>query len=479
MLQYIVYIPLMLILSILSGCITVGPDYEKPATALPAEWRTGLKGGLVAEEMDSQTLSQWWNVFNDVKLSSLIDRALAGNLDLKQAKARVREAQARRGVERAGLFPTLQATASAGRSKSREDNGTGKINQTIDMYSAGFDTAWEIDVFGGVRRSVEAAEADIEASREDLRDVLVALIAEVALNYIDVRTMQSRIDAAEGNLQTQSETCRLVVWQQEAGLSDALAVQQATYNLETTRSQLPTLRTGREEAMNRIAVLLGEQPGVLHRELEEQKPVPVPPAEVAVGVPADVLRQRPDVRRSERELAAQSARIGVAVAELYPKLTLSGSIGIETLSVPGMHSTHTNTISGGPQITWAVFKAGAIRQNIKIQTALQEQALMTYESAVLTALEEVENALTAYAEEQLKNRHLQAATRAAASAVELSQHKYQAGLTDFNNVLEAERSLLSLQDELAQSSGTMASNLVVLYKALGGGWEATAGDEKR
>lgn len=469
----------VLSLFIITGCITVGPDYKRPSTALSKEWRTNLEGGLKAGEVDVKTLSAWWNAFNDSKLSSLIDRAISGNLDLRQAKARVREARARRGVAQAGLFPTLQADGSATRSKSREDTGTGKVSETRDLYSAGFDTNWEIDIFGGVRRSVEAAEADFEASREDVRDVLVTLIAEVALNYIDLRTMQSRIDVAENNLQTQSETCQLVLWQYQAGLSDGLAYQQATYNLETTRAQLPTLRTGREEAINRIAVLLGEQPGEVHQELQQQESIPTASLEVAVGVPADVLRHRPDVRRTERELAAQSARIGVATADLYPKFTLNGSIGLETLSLPGMPSTHTNAMTGGPQVSWAIFKGGAIRQNIEIQTALQEQARISYEATILTALEEVENALTACAEEQLRKKHLQEATRAAVNAVELSQYKYQAGLTDFSNVLISERSLLSLQDQLAQSSGTVAANLVGLYKALGGGWETLEFDDRQ
>ncbi len=242
---------------------------------------------------------------------------------------------------------------------------------------------------------MEAAEADLQASQEDLSDALVSLLAEVALNYVEVRKYQELLTVAESNLATQKETFELTQWRQQAGLSDELAVQQARYNLERTRSQIPTLRTGLEEAKNNLAVLLGEQPGKLHGELEERKPVPVANPAVAAGGPADVLRQRPDVRLAERELAAQTARIGVATAELYPKLTLSGSIGLEAFSSSNLFSSGSRTAGGGAGVTWRIFDAGAIRKNIEVQTALQEQALMAYETAVLNALREVENALTA------------------------------------------------------------------------------------
>ena len=324
---------------------------------------------------------------------------------------------------------------------------------------------------------MEAATGDLQASEEDLRNVLVSLLAEVASNYVEVRTYQALIAVAEANLEAQTETYQLTQWRYEAGLSDELAVQQARYNLENTRSLIPALRTGLEEAMNRIAVLLGEQPGKVHAELEKREPIPVTPLKVAVGVPADLLRRRPDVRQAERQLAAQTARIGVATADLYPKFTLSGSIGLEALSLSNLSSRRL-TVTGGPQITWSIFKGGAIRQNIEVQSALQEQALIQYEATILGALEEVENALVAYAEVQQRRQSLSEATQAAQKAVELAQHKYQAGLTDFNNVLDAQRSLLSLQEQLTQSEGSVTSNLIRLYKALGGGWTSMAPDEK-
>jgi NodT family efflux transporter outer membrane factor (OMF) lipoprotein len=360
---------------------------------------------------------------------------------------------------------------------SRNSKDTG-YDQTSSLYRAGFDASWELDVFGGIRRSVQAAGADLQACEEDLRDTLVSLLAEVAVNYIELRTFQARLAVAESNLEAQSETHRLVTWRYEAGLSDALATQEARYNLENTRSQIPPLRTGQEEALNRIAVLLGEQPGNVHKELEKISPIPTTPLKVAIGIPAEALRRRPDVRKAERELAAQTARIGAAKADLYPRFTLSGSIGLEALSVNRLFSLSNRTRSGTPLVTWPVFDGGAIRQNIEIQTALQEQALIQYENKVLTALEEVENAVVAYAEEQQRSLALREASLAAEQAVELAGNKYQAGLANFISVLDAQRSLLSFQDQLAQSNGAITSNLVRLYKALGGGWESIAPEGK-
>jgi NodT family efflux transporter outer membrane factor (OMF) lipoprotein len=465
-----------LVVIILTGCALVGPNYVPPKASVSKDWHAQLKGGLTAQEMNPQTLAAWWSTLGDPALSRLIERAVSGNLDLKKSGARIREARARRGIAKAGLFPTLDASGSVVRSRSSEDTGTGT---TSSLYAVGMDAAWELDIFGGVRRSVEAADADLGASQEGLRDVLVSLLAEVALNYMDVRTYQARLAVAEENLAAQSETYQLTLWRFEAGLSDLLVVEQARYNLENTRSQIPTLRTGSEQGMNRIAVLLGEQPGTVHTELEQYKPRPFIPLQVAIGVPAEVLRQRPDVRQAERELAAQTARIGVATADLYPKFKLSGSIGLEAFSFGNLVSYGSRTLSGGPSATWRIFDAGAIRQNIELQSALQEQYLIAYEASVLNALQEVENALVAYAEEQNRRQSLTETTLAAQRAAELARYKYQTGLADFNNVLDAQRSLLSFQDQLAQSDGTVTSNLVRLYKALGGGWASLAPEEKK
>ncbi len=460
------WLPLVVLTLIMTGCISVGPDYVHPEIPVYKEWNTQLQGNPANSEIVFQNLAVWWTTLDDPILSALIDRAVKGNLDLQRARAQIREARALRGIAVAGFLPALEGGASATSTRTSKDTGNGK---TSELYSTNFDASWELDLFGGVRRSVEAAQGNLQANEENLRDVLVSLLAEVALNYLDVRTSQERLHVAEVNLESQNETYQLAQWRYQAGLSDELAVQQARYNLENTRSQIPVLRTSLEEAMNRVAVLLGEQPGKVYKKLEPRRPIPVPPLEVAVGAPADLLRRRPDVRKAERELAAQTARIGVATAELYPKLTLNGSIGLETLSLSNP-SSGLATLSGGPRISWAIFKGGAIRQNIEAQFAIQEQALVHYESAILSALEEVENALVAYVEVQQRRQSLSEATQAAQQAAELARQKYEAGLTDFTVVLDAQRSLLSFQEQLAISNGNVTSNLVHLYKALGGGW---------
>jgi NodT family efflux transporter outer membrane factor (OMF) lipoprotein len=459
-------------LGISTGC-AVGPEYVPPETAVPPAWHATLDGGATAEQTDPATLASWWSTLDDPVLTSLIERAVMNNLDLKKARARLREARASRGIKQAGLLPTLDGTGSATRSRSSQKAAAGDT-QDVSAYAIGFDASWELDLFGGVRRSVESATATLQATTEDLRNTLVSLLAEVALNYIEARTYQARLAVAEANLKTQTETVALAAMRREAGLATALDVEQATYTLESTRSQIPTLQSGLEQDKNQLAVLLGEPPGAVQAELAERRSIPVPPLEVAVGVPADVLRQRPDVRQAERKLAAQTAEIGVATAELYPKVTLLGSIGLDALSLTNLFSAASRTSSVGPNLSWRLFDAGAVRKNIEVQSALQEQTLVAYETTVLTALKEVENSLVAYANEQRRRAALTEATRAAERAVELAQSKYGAGMVDFRSVLDAEASLLSFQDQLAQSDGTVASNLVRLYKALGGGWTSLA-----
>jgi len=463
----------LMLLFILSGCAAVGPDYIKPDTMMPDTWHTPTKKDMIGEHQNKEPLASWWSIFQDPVLTNLIQSAVAGNLDLKEARARVREARARRGISDAGLFPTIDAGGSARSSRSSEETGSGSERE---LYETGFDAAWELDVFGGTRRAAEAAEAELQASKEDLRDVLVSLLAEVALNYVELRSFQTRLSVAEANLDAQEETYNITRWRRQAGLTTQLDVEQAKYNLEQTRAQIPGLQTGLEQAKNRLAVLIGQHPGSIRDLLAERKAVPMAPLEVAVGVPADILRQRPDVRRSERLLAAQTAQIGVATADLYPKFSLLGSIGLEALSPGNLFSLSSRTHSAGATFSWPLFDAGAIRSNIDVQTALQQQALTRYEAAVLTALEDVENALVAYAQEQHRRQSLTEATEAARRAVDLAKKQYSSGLIEFNNVLIAQRSLLSIEDQLVVSESGVTSNLIALYKSLGGGWKSLMPD---
>jgi NodT family efflux transporter outer membrane factor (OMF) lipoprotein len=456
----------------LVGCAAVGPDYVAVEPVVEGKWHTDLQGGLTSDRMNAEALALWWTTLNDPELSSLEERAVKGNLDLKEAQARIREARALRAISKSDLFPTVDAGGSITENRLSENTlrRTVGVDLKSSLYAAGFDAGWELDIFGGVRRSVEAAQANFEATQEDLHDVLVSLLAEVALNYVEVRTFQTRLSAINANIKNQQESYELNQSRYQAGIVDELAVQESLRLLETSRSQIPSLEAGLDAAKNRLAVLLGEQPGKLHGELKAKRSIPAVPATVTVGIPAETLRHRPDIRQAERFLAAQTARIGVATADLYPKFRLFGTIGLESLSAGDFFEYASRTWSFGPSFSWNIFDAGAIRQNIEVQTARQEQALLQYESAVLQALEEVENALVAYAKEQNRRESLIKAEAAARRATQLARDQYQAGLVAFNNVLDAQRALLILQDQLARSQGTVTSNLVRLYKALGGGW---------
>lgn len=455
----------------LYGCVMVGPDYVHPDVGVPAAyWNSKQELSGPAKSLDATTLSRWWTTLNDPELTSLIERAVQENADLREAKARVREARARRGAIAAEQFPSVDATASTSKIRSSEAVAVGGgIIQ--NQYSAGFDATWELDLFGGIRRSIEATQADLEASEADRSGVLVSLTAEVALNYIDLRSYQARLTVAQSNRDAQEETFQITQWRFQAGLVTERDVEQAKSNLEQTRAQIPALQTNLEAAKNRLAVLLGKYPGTLDKELSERKSIPAASIEIAVGVPADALRNRPDVRQKERNLAAQTARIGVSTADLYPKLSLTGSIGLEALTAKGLTLSDNRTWGISLPLTWNIFDAGRIRQNIEVQNALQEQALIQYEASLLSALEEVENALVAFAQEQGRREALSEADQASQKAAELAKSQYESGLVDFQVVLDAERSRLTVQDSLVQSEAAVTSDLIRLYKALGGGWK--------
>jgi NodT family efflux transporter outer membrane factor (OMF) lipoprotein len=462
----------------LSGCVTVGPDYTAPELSAPAAWHSEMKGGLKATPPVATQLAQWWTMLDDPQLSRLMEQAVANNLDLKLAQARLREARARRGIAAADRFPTLGAGAGVDRGRSSTETGLGATGgQVSETWSAQFDAAWELDIFGGKRRALEAARAALEASQEDLRDIQVSLLAEVALNYIEVASFYQRFAIAQKNLAAQNEAWQIARWRREAGLTTQLDEDQAKFNLEQTRAGLPTLQIGLEQARNRLAVLLGRKPGEL-AELKDPAAIPRIPAEVAVGIPADTLRNRPDVRRAERQLAAATAEVGVATAELYPSFSLSGVLGLQALASANLLQSSARTWSVATNAGWTLFDGGRIRQKINVQSALQEQALISYESAVLDALRDTEDALIAYAEEQNRRTSLTAAVAAAQSAAQLADSQYRAGLIDFQSVLDTQRSLLSLEDQLSQSEAAVTSNLARLYKALGGGWTTESSGTK-
>jgi NodT family efflux transporter outer membrane factor (OMF) lipoprotein len=459
----------LMLVFILSACTTVGPNYRPPEMKTPAGWKQPAPGVTEAKQSAEDSLAKWWTTFNDPTLSTLMERAVAGNLTLKKALNNVRQARIQRGITDTSRFPTVNATGSAGRTYSKDFKGdfTG-----TNSFRTGLDASWELDIFGGVKRSIEAADANIEAAQESYRDALVSLLAEVAINYIDVRSYQSRLLVAETNLKSQEETYDITRWRYQAGLITELDQENAAKVLEQTRSQIPSLKSGLAQAKNRIAGLLGDEPGAVNAELDEYKLLPVTPKEVAAGIPADLLRRRPDLRQAERNLAAQTSRIGVAEADKYPKISLSGNIGLSALTLGKLFNTDSLSAGASSGVSWPVFEAGKIAKNIELQYAIQEQQLITYKAALLTALQDVENALTAYSSETERRESLSKEAQFAKQAADISRSQYSAGLIDFQSVLEAETSLLSAQDQLAQSDAQVLSNVVSLYKALGGGWSA-------
>lgn len=329
-------------------------------------------------------------------------------------------------------------------------------------------------MFGGVARSVEAAEADVGAAIESRRDVLVSMLAEVALNYVGARSFQERLRIARDNLASQRDTFELIESRYAAGLVQDIDLERARSNLEKTRSSIPQLATQFERARNRLAVLLGEQPGALDGVFAQSQPVPGPQLEVAIGVPADLLRRRPDIRRAERVLAAETARVGVATAELYPRLRLNGSVGLEALSGGSLFESASRTFGIGSIVSWPLFSGGQIRNRIEAQSEVQEQAYIGWEAAVLGALEDVDNAVTAYANEQLRHAALQTSAKSATRAATLARSRYDAGIADFIEVLDADRERLAAEDALAASNAKITTDLIRLYKALGGGWQSLA-----
>jgi multidrug efflux system outer membrane protein len=454
------------------GCL-VGPDYTPPEVKVPDEWRLPESALLVPGETDIRT---WWDVFQDPMLTELINEAGTSNLDLKVAVARVKEARARLGVARGELLPSVDTSGSATRNRTSENSATpGGV--TYDSYTGSLDASWEIDLFGKIRRSVEAAEADYQATEEDRIGVMVTLYAEMASNYLQVRTTQTRLAASIKNIKSQKEVLDLTKTLFKNGLATGLDVSQAERVLASSEAELPPLYNSLNQSINAVALLLAKPPGAVEDRLSKAKPIPTIPAQVAVGVPVDIMRQRPDVRSAERQLAAATARIGQATADLYPSFSIAGSLGLASMETSSFFSGGSRFYSFGPSFNWNLFAGGRIRAQIKVQDALTEQALLTYEQTVLNALNEVDNAATAFFQQRRRVFALMRTVKAARRTVELSVKLYKEGLTDFQSVLDAQRSLFGVDNDLAQARGELVNNLVQLYKALGGGWKPSQASE--
>jgi NodT family efflux transporter outer membrane factor (OMF) lipoprotein len=492
-----------------AGC-TVGPNYKRPEVETPVTFTeplpsttqpvpttaptTGPATSAAAATTQPVELAQWWKSFDDPLMNQLMTEAMRSSLDLQLATARLREARFQRGVISSQYYPQLDAQGSYTHNRSSQNafsigtspgSGTGTTTggstgaafgsgaRDTDLFQAGFDADWELDVFGGTRRGIEAATADIQAAIEDRRDVLVSLLSEVGRNYIELRSAQRRYTVAQNNLNAQKETLELTRSRFKAGLISELDVARARAQVATTASELPTLETEIRQTIHRLSVLLGKEPGTLSAELTPPGNVPAVVPIVPVGLPSDLLRRRPDIRRAERQLAAATARIGEATADYFPKFSLTGSIGQQSQKATKFFDEGSTFWSFGPGISWSAFNAGRVRSNIGVQNELQRQALISYQSVILSSMEEVEDALIAYDREQSRRLELAEAVAANRRAVDLANQLYDRGLVDFLNVLNAQQALFLSEDQLVQSDAAVSSNLVALYKALGGGWDST------
>jgi multidrug efflux system outer membrane protein len=457
-----------------AGC-AVGPDYHQPSAAAPAHWSEPLAGGEAASPAE---LAAWWRTFNDPELDSLIDRAVRSNPDLRIAQARVREARAQYGIAAAALAPSVDAAGADSRQQaSHHEPVFGSLpvppSTPFDnqVYQAGVDASWEIDVFGGRRRETESALAEVGASEFDRRATLMVLLGDVARNYVDVRGFQRRLAIAEENIEAQRQGVAIARDRFDHGLATDLDVEESSTLLEQTQAEVPALESALQASVHRLSVLLGQQPGALLAELSTRANIPAAPELVPVGLPSDLLLRRPDVLRAERRFAAATANIGVATSDLFPKFYLTGAAGYQSVSAGDWFSSTSSFWSIGPSVQWKIFDAGRVRANIRVQDARQEEALASYERTVLAAFEEVENGLVSYAKEQVRRHSLEEAVASSRKSLELANRLYAGGLTDFLRVLDAERSLYEAQDRLAQSDKAISGNLIALYESLGGGWQ--------
>jgi multidrug efflux system outer membrane protein len=454
-------------IGLLASC-AVGPDYIEPGHTTPDRWHQEMVKGLAEGQADLQT---WWRVFDDPLLNDIVERATRGNLDLKEAFARIQEARGRRGFSKGQFYPDINGGGFYQRARESGDfenlNSSGR--QTDNYLAGGLDGTWEIDAWGRIRRSVESADAGLQASVENYRDVLVILYAEVASNYIEVRTLQERIRFVKSNIVTQQGSLAITRARYKAQLTSQLDVRQAELNLARTESLLPRLQALEVESINRLGVLLGEYPSALYDELIKPVQFPDPSPQTLVGLPSDLIRQRPDLRRAERELAEQNAKIGMVTAELYPAFGLGGTIGVSATT--NIFDGDNQIWSAGPFFRWNIFDGGRIRARINVEDAKTQQAFVRYERAVLEALEDVENRMTGYVRELDRRAALNRSVIAAQQSVELVSTRYKSGLTDFQNVLDMERSQFEQQDWWAMSRGIVLQNLIGVYRALGGGWQ--------
>ncbi len=505
---------LLLTLSALTvaGC-TVGPDFQKTSWAAPSTWFTSRPretGGAPSVAVTQPVDPKWWNEFDDPELSSLVERVAAGNLDVRLATVRLAESRDQRGIAAADQFPRVNGNSSysrekisnrgaislfgAGSSGSGASGSAGSVNtganglggqsgaipttvtggqklQPFDLWQYGFDASWELDLWGRVRRSVESADANVKASAEARRGALLSSLAEVASDYMQLRGAQASLQIARDNLKSAQESLTLTQQRAAGGVTNQLDVANAAAQVRSTAAEIPRFQDQAARLVNAISLLLGQEPGAVRGELEAAKPVPPVPPRVPVGLPSELARRRPDIVQAEAQLHAATADIGVAVANFYPSVTLSGSLGLQALQFKDLGNWDARQYALGPALTVPLFEGGRLRATLELRKAQQQEAAVSYQRTVLNAWHEVDNALTAYETDQRRRDELAQAVVSNRQALGLAQDRYRAGVADFLNVLTAQRDLLAGQQALAASTTDVSNDLVALYKALGGGWE--------
>ncbi len=471
--------PILAVVLAVSGCFAVGPDYRKQEPPVPARFSALEEGSGRSDPAPAAYLDTWWRVFDDSLLDSLMGRLVSRNLDLRIAAARLMQARAQAGVASSAFLPEGAVTGEYQRVRRDEAAVLGAAaaaakGREQDFWLAGFDASWEIDVFGGVRRQVEAADADLAASGEALRDTLVSLRGELARNYFELRGLQLRIDIARQEVRIRQDNVEITGARSKAGLASELDYARASGELASAEARIPALERSLKAAVFRIGVLLGQEPSGLEAELRTAGTLSAAPPDLPVGLPSDLLRRRPDVRRAERELAGATARIGVSTADLFPRFSLTGAFGYQASEGRMMFRDESNFWAIGPTLRWPILNFRRILSQIDVSKAVREEALARYEQSVLLALEEVENALVAISREKNRSESLAEAVRANDLAVKLAMDRYIAGVQSYLAVTDAQAALYAAEDQLAQSRQAQSQALVALYKALGGGWEETA-----
>jgi NodT family efflux transporter outer membrane factor (OMF) lipoprotein len=455
---------------VLGGCSAWSPGAPQgPALAIPAAWSAAaLPGGAAtANTATASPLAQWWQRFNDPLLSTLVTQALQANTTVRSAQAALLQSRALRDAKSANLVPVVNTSASAQRSTSGG-------NEASNNWRAGFDASWEPDVFGSMRNALSATEADASAAETNLAAVQVSIAAEVAVTYIELRGLQARLALARNNLASQTETQQITDWRVQAGLASALDLEQARAASAQTSAQIPALESSMAQAQHSLAVLTGQAPGALQATLAAAPSLPQAPGDLALRIPAETLRQRPDVRAAEHRISAALARVAQADAARYPGFQISGSVGLSALTLGALSTSGTVANALLASVSVPLFDGGAARAQVRAQEAALEQTRMSYQATVLTALKDVEDALVALQGDRARLAWLGVAADAAGNADLLARQRYASGLIDFRSVLETQRTLLSTQDSVASTRASLSADHVRLYKALGGGWTPAA-----